>query len=192
MIVLIVGLLLFLGPHSVRIFADDWRSRQIARLGEARWKAVYSLVSIAGFVLIIWGYGIASGDPVWLWTPPLWLRHLASPLVLLAFILLTAAYVPRNQIKPLVHHPMVLSVKVWAFAHLLANGTLHAIILFGAFLAWAIADYAAARRRDRVLKTSYPAGTVRGTAVTVVVGVLAAAVFAFVLHGWLFGVKPLG
>ena len=192
MTVLIVGLLLFLGTHSVRIFADEWRSRQLARLGEARWKGLYSLASIAGFALIIWGYGLARADPIWVWAPPQWLRHPTSLLMLLAFVLLAAAYVPRNRIKARLHHPMVLSVKVWAFAHLLANGTLHAIVLFGAFLAWAIVDYAAARRRDRALKTVYPDGTAAATATTVVVGALAAAVFAFALHGWLIGVKPFG
>ena len=190
MIVLILGLLLFLGVHSVRIFADAWRSRQIARLGERKWKGLYSLVSGIGFVLIIWGYGLARAHPVLLWTPPVWLRHLAILLTVLAFILLAAAYVPRNRIKTRVGHPMVAGVKVWAFAHLLANGTLAALVLFGAFLVWAIAAFASARRRDRRAGTAYPPGTSARDALTVVVGLVAWALFAFLLHQWLIGVRP--
>jgi uncharacterized membrane protein len=192
MTVLILGLLVFLAAHSIRIFAEGWRTRQIARMGESKWKGLYSLISIVGLVLIVWGYGLARADPVWIWQPPVWMRHLAGPLTLLAFVLLAAAYVPRNQIKAKFHHPMVLGVKVWAFAHLLAHGTLHGMLLFGAFLAWAIADFAAARRRDREAKTVYPAGTVGGTLSALVAGALAWAAFAFALHGWLIGVRPFG
>ena len=190
MIVLILGLLLFLGAHSVRIFADAWRSRQIARLGERKWKGLYSLVSGIGFVLIIWGYGLARAHPMLLWTPPVWLRHLAILLTVLAFILLAAAYVPRNRIKARVGHPMIAGVKLWAFAHLLANGTLAAVVLFGAFLVWAIAAFASARRRDRRAGTAYPPGTSARDALTVVVGLVAWALFAFLLHQWLIGVRP--
>jgi uncharacterized membrane protein len=192
MTALIVGLLVFLGAHSVRIFAEGWRTQQIARLGTNTWKALYSVISIIGFVLLIWGYGQARGDPVWVWMPPAGMRHLASLLTLAAFILLAAAYVPRNHIKARLHHPMVLAVKTWALAHLLANGTLHAVVLFGAFLAWAIADFAAARRRDRAQKTLYAAGTVGGTAGAVIAGAVAWAAFAFALHAWLIGVRPFG
>ena len=109
---LVLGLILFLGAHSVRIFADGWRSAQIARLGAGPWKGLYTLVSIAGFGLILWGYGQARLQPVALWAPQLWARHLAGLLMLASFILLVAAYVPKNGIKSAVHHPMVLSVKV--------------------------------------------------------------------------------
>jgi uncharacterized membrane protein len=192
MTVLIVGLLMFLGSHSVRIVAEPWRTRQIARLGERGWKGLYSLVAIVGFVLMVWGYALARAEPVAVWTPPVWARHLAGPLTLIAFVLLAAAYVPHNQIKARLHHPMVLSVKVWAFAHLLANGTLHAVLLFGAFLAWGVADYAAARRRDRMLKNEHSAATLTGTLAAIVAGTAAWAVFAFFLHGWLIGVRPFG
>jgi uncharacterized membrane protein len=192
MTVLVLGLLVFLGSHSVRIFAEGWRTRQIARMGESKWKGLYSLVSLVGFVLIVWGYGLAGADPAWVWQPPPWLRHLAGPLTLLAFVLLAAVYVPRNHLKSRFHHPMVLAVKVWALAHLLANGTLHGMLLFGAFLAWAVADYTAARRRDRAANTVYPAGSIGGTLGTLVAGALAWAVFAFALHGWLFSVRPFG
>ena len=192
MTALIVGLIVFLGTHSVRIFADGWRAEQIARIGEKPWKAVYSLVSIAGFVLIVWGYGIARTEPVWLWVPPVWTRHLAALLTVPAFILLMAAYVPGTRIKALVGHPMVVGVKVWAFAHLIANGTLADVLLFGAFLAWAVLDYAAARRRDRAAGLRYSAGPLTRDIAAVLVGVVVWAAFALWLHGWLIGVRPFG
>ena len=190
MTVLILGLILFLGAHSVRIFADGWRSAQIARRGAGPWKGLYTLVSLLGFGLIVWGYGLARQQPVALWTPPLWARHLAALLMLFSFILLVAAYVPRNGIKSWLHHPMVLSVKVWALAHLLANHTLADLLLFGSFLVWAVLDFRSARQRDRAAATVYPHGTVAGTLITVIVGVLAWALFAFWAHAWLFGVRP--
>jgi len=192
MTLLILGLLLFLGAHSVRIFADAWRSRQIARIGPGPWKGVYSATSAIGLVLIVWGYGLARAEPVLVWSPPLAMRHLAALLTVPAFILLAAAYVPANRIKAKLGHPMVAGVKLWAFAHLLANGTLAGIVLFGAFLVWAVADFASARRRDRRNGTSYPAGSPARDAVAIGVGLAAWAAFAFLLHGWLIGVRPLG
>jgi len=192
MTALIVGLLIFLGTHSVRIFADDWRTRQIARLGEGKWKGLYSVVSAVGLVLIVWGFGLARSEPTFLWTPPLWTRHVAALLTVPAFILVAAAYVPGNRIKARLGHPMVVGVKVWAFAHLLANGTLAGVVLFGAFLAWAVADFASARRRDRRAGTVYPSGSLARDAVAAIVGLVAWAVFAFFLHGWLIGVRPFG
>jgi uncharacterized membrane protein len=192
MSILILGLAIFLGTHSVRIFADDWRTRQIPRMGERPWKGAYSVVSIIGFALIVWGYGLARAQPTVLWTPPVWGRHLAGLLNVIAFVLIAAAYVRGNSIKARLGHPMVLGVKVWAFAHLLSNGSAHAVLLFGAFLAWAVVDFAAARRRDRATGTVYPAGTLSRDAVVLIAGVVAAAVFAFALHGWLIGVRPFG
>jgi uncharacterized membrane protein len=192
MTLLIAGLLLFLGAHSVRIVAEPWRVAQIARRGEERWKMAYSLVSIAGFALLVYGFGVARAAPVVLWMPPVWTRHLAALLLLPAFVLVAAAYVPGNRIKAAVGHPMIAGVKVWAFAHLLANGRLAAVVLFGAFLAWAIADFIASRRRDRTAGTRYPSGTTARDAITVIVGLGAYGLFAFVLHGPLIGVRPFG
>ena len=190
MITLVAGLVVFLGAHSVRVFADDWRTARIASMGEQRWKLVYSLVSIAGFALIVYGYGQARHAPVVLYTPPVWTRHLAALLTLPAFVLLAAAYVRGTRIKARVGHPMVLGVKVWAFAHLLANGTLADVILFGAFLAWAVVDYLAARRRDRVAGVTYASGPISRDLIAVGAGGLAWAIFGFVLHGPLIGVWP--
>jgi uncharacterized membrane protein len=192
MTILILGLLVFLGVHSTRIIADDWRTAQSKRLGEGAWKGIYSLLSLAGFGLIIWGFGLARQQPVVIWTPPLGMRHVAGLLTLIAFVLLAAAYVPRNAIKSSVRHPMLLAVKVWAFAHLLSNGKLADLVLFGAFLGWAVVCFIAARKRDRAAGTQYPAGTPGGTAATVVVGAAAWAGFTFWLHGALIGVRPYG
>lgn len=190
MSLLICGLLLFLGAHSVRIVADDWRSRQIARLGEMRWKGLYTLVSLLGFGLLVWGYGLARAEPVVLWTPPTWTRHVAALLNLPAFVLLVAAYVPGTRIKAAIGHPMVAAVKLWAFAHLLANGNLNDVVLFGGFLAWAVVDFISARRRDRAAGRRYPAAGMGRDILAVVVGVAAAALFMRFGHEWLIGVRP--
>ena len=190
MTLLIAGLVVFLGTHSVRIVAEPWRARMVARLGEPRWKGLYTLVSLAGFALVVYGYGLARGAPIVVWSPPLWTRHLAALLTLPAFVLVAAAYVPGTRIKSAVGHPMVAGVKVWAFAHLLANGNLADVVLFGAFLGWAIADFVAARRRDRAAGRTYPAGPFARDAATVAGGIVAWAVFAFWLHGPLIGVRP--
>ena len=192
MVILLLGLVLFLGVHSTRIVADGWRSAMIARIGEARWKAVYALLSIVGFVLIVWGFGLARQQPVQLWMPPRGMRHLAALLTLISFVLLAATYVPRNAIKARLHHPMVLAVKVWALAHLLANGNLAHMILFGTFLVWAALSFRAARARDRAAGTVYAPGTTSGTVTTVLVGALGWALFAFWAHGALIGVRPIG
>jgi uncharacterized membrane protein len=190
MIALILGLVLFLGVHSARVVAEGPRRDFIARRGVGPWKGLYTLVSLAGFVLLVWGYGLARHQPVALWSVPPGLRHVASLLVLVSFVLLAAAYVPGNQIKARLHHPMTLGVKVWAFAHLLANNTLADLLLFGGFLIWSVAVFAAARRRDRRDGVTYPPGNAARTAVAVAAGVVAWLVFALWLHGWLIGVRP--
>lgn len=192
MIVLVLGLVIFLGVHSVRIVADDWRAATLARVGEGTWKGVYSLLSLAGFVLLVWGYGLTRTAPVELWSPPVWTRHAASLLTLVSFVLLAAAYVPGTRIKAAVGHPMVVGTKVWAFSHLLANGRLADVVLFGAFLAWAVVLYAASRRRDRRLGIRYVAGPASRDAIAVALGIVAWLAFAFWLHAWLIGVQPFG
>ncbi|PCE32513.1 NnrU family protein [Burkholderia ubonensis] len=192
MLVLILGLVIFLGVHSIRIVADDWRSAQIARLGEKGWKGGYAIASIVGFVLIVWGYGLARAGASFLWMPPVGVRHLTGVLTALAFVLIAAAYVPGNRIKRLVGHPMLAGVMVWAVAHLLANGTLHAVVLFGAFFVWSLVDFLTSRARDRRNGVRYPAGNTSRNVVAIAVGLVAWAVFALFLHGWLIGVRPFG
>jgi uncharacterized membrane protein len=192
MTLLILGLVLFLGVHSVRIVAEPWRTQTIARVGEGAWKGVYTVLSLVGLVLLVWGYGEARQAPTVLWASPTWTRHLASLLTLFSFVLLAAAYVPGNAIKARLRHPMVLGVKVWALAHLLANNTLADLLLFGSFLLWAVLDFRAARARDRADGTVYAAGSAVKTGVAVLIGVVAWAVFAFWAHKALFGISPFG
>jgi len=192
MMVLTIGLLLFLGAHSIRVFADDWRAKQVKRLGEGRWKALYTLASLFGFGLLIWGFVLARSESVDLWTPPKAMRHVAAGLTLLAFVLVAAAYVPGNRIKAHVGHPMVLGTMMWAIGHLLANGLLAHLELFGAFLLWAAVDFSSLRRRDRAAGRRYPALGLRRDALAVGVGLIAWALFAIFGHKWLIGVQPLG
>lgn len=192
MTILILGLVIFLGSHSARVFAEGPRRAFIARHGENAWKGLYSLASLAGFLLIVWGYGLARQQPVVLWASPTWLRHVAALLTLAAFVMLVAAYVPGNGIKARLHHPMTLGVKTWAFAHLIANNTLADLLLFGGFLAWSVAVFIAARKRDRAAGTVYPPGRADRTVITLVVGVVAWTVFALWLHAWWIGVRPFG
>lgn len=192
MTILILGLVIFLGIHSARIVAEAQRGAFIAQRGANAWKGLYTLVSLAGFALIVWGFGLARQQPTVLWASPTWLRHVAALLTLVSFVLVVAAYVPGNGIKARLHHPMTLGVKTWAFAHLIANNTLADLLLFGGFLAWSVAVFVAARRRDRAAGTVYPPGRADRTVITLVIGVLAWTAFALWLHTWLIGVRPFG
>ena len=187
--ILVIGLVLFLGVHSVRIVADGWRTSTIARIGLLPWKGIYTVLSIAGFALLVWGYGMTRAAPP-LWYPPIWTRHVTALLSLFSFILIAAAYVPGNGIKARIGHPMVLGVKVWALAHLLSNGRTGDVLLFGAFLVWAILDFKAARGRDKAAGTTYPSLGAGRTVMAVVAGVAAYVVFALWLHIMLIGVRP--
>lgn len=213
MILLVLGLLLFLGIHSVRIVADDSRQAFINKHSKSAWMGLFSLVSVIGLVLIAYGYGQTRLNPTFLWHPPLFTRHLAALLMLIAMVLLVATYIPRNHIKTKLGHPMILSVKVWALAHIIANGRLGDVLLFGAFLVWAIVDFRSARRRDQVTPNAIPAmvadrgqlnddnsastgssgnsasnATMTATVATIIVGITAYIVFALILHRYLIGV----
>jgi uncharacterized membrane protein len=188
MTALVLGLLLFLGVHSVRIVAPAWRDAQIARFGRHAWRGLYSVVSLVGFVLLVWGYGLARQQPVVLWTVPAGLRHLAAPLVLIAFVLIAASQVGGNVIQARLQHPMLLGTKLWAFAHLLANQTLADLLLFGAFLVWAVLAFRSARRRGPVEVVVKPGRTT----IAVVAGAALWAFFAFWAHAAWIGVRPFG
>ncbi len=188
MLVLLIGLAGFLGLHCVRIVAPAWREARIARMGEGAWKGLYSVASLVFFVLMVWGYGLARQHPVLVWVTPMGLRHLGMALVAVAFVLLAAAYVPDNAIKARLRHPMILGVKLWAFAHLLMSGWLHSMVVFGAFLVWAIADFASARRR--AVQPAVGKSSAAMTVLTVVGGLVFCAVFALWLHRWLIGIAP--
>jgi uncharacterized membrane protein len=187
---LIVGLVVFLGIHSVGIVAPAWREAQIAQRGEKTWKGLYSVVSLVGFALLIYGYGLARQSPVLLYTPPTPLRHIALLLMVPVFPLLFAAYLP-GRFKTATKHPMLLAVKIWATAHLLANGNLADVLLFGSFLAWAVADRIAAKRRpvQRVVPGAPPSAL--NDAIALVGGLAVYVVFLMGVHLWLIGVSPL-
>jgi uncharacterized membrane protein len=191
LIYLWLGLAVFLGVHSIRLFADGWRGRCIDRIGKVAWKVLYSVVSLVGFALIVWGYGLARQQPVQWWSPPAGMRYLAACLTWLAFVLLAAAYIPRNHFKARLHHPMLLATKAWALAHLLANGTLAGAWLFGSFLLWASVMFVSARRRDRREGVHPEPSLLSRSLASVLVGTLAWAAFAFALHGLLMGILPL-
>ena len=193
MIVLLLGLVVFLGVHSVSIAAPGWRSAQIARRGERAWKGVYSIAAGIGLALLIVGYGMARREPVVLYTSPTALRHLALLVMLPVFPLLFAAYMP-GRISRAAKHPMLLAVKFWAAAHLLANGTLADVLLFGGFLAWAVADRISVKRRSVAEAHDVPAAPPSATndVIVVVGGLIVYAVFLLWGHRWLVGVSPLG
>jgi uncharacterized membrane protein len=188
MLKLIAGLVIFLGVHSIAIFAPRWRGQLIARIGMPSWKMGYSLASIAGFVLIVMGYGAARLDPVVLYQPPFWLRHVAMLVMLPVFPLLLAAYLP-GRIKAAVKHPMLAAVKAWALAHLLVNGTLADVLLFGGFLAWAVLDRISAGKRPVVAQAA--PGSARNDIIAIVGGLALYAVFVVWAHAWLIGVRPM-
>lgn len=190
MLYLILGLVIFLGVHSVEIVSPTFRNSAVARLGEQPYKGIYSLLSVVGFVLLIWGYGVARQHPVLLYAPPLWMRHLTLLLMLPVFPLLLAAYLP-GRIKAAVKHPMLAAVKLWAFAHLLANGMLADLLLFGGFLIWAVADRISVKRRAAVRPVPGPPPGKFNDLIAIAGGLALYVIFVFGLHTWLIGVPPL-
>lgn len=192
MALLLLGLAIFLGVHSTRIVADGWRARMIGRVGALPWKALFALVSIVGLVITVIGFRQARAESMVLYVTPGWTKHVTALLMVLAMILFVAAYIPKNWFRARFHHPQVVAVKTWALSHLLAVGVLADVVLFGAFLVWAVLSFSAARRRDRLHHVTYAPGNAVGTAITVATGLVAWSVFALLLHGPLIGVRPLG
>jgi uncharacterized membrane protein len=190
MLVLILGLLLFFGAHSVAIVAPYWRDRMVLLMGAPQWKGMYAMISLAGFLAIIWGYGLARHSPVSLYVPPAWLRYGTFVLMLPVFPLALAAYLP-GKIKTTTRHPLLAAIKLWATAHLLSNGTLPAVLLFGSFLAWAIADRIALKKRRNQPPIEALAAASRNDAIALVGGVALYVLFVWRLHVWLIGVQPL-
>jgi len=191
MAILALGLVIFLGLHSTRIFADDARAKAIVRLGEGPWKGVYSLLSLIGLVLIVWGFGLARRSAVQFWFPSVFTLHTAVFLMLISMILIGAYLFKRSHIAVAVHHPMVWGVAVWSAAHLLANGSTADLLLFGAFLVWAIAGLISSYGRDARNAVVYPAPNYGGTLWAILTGVALWAVLIAGLHLWLFGKSPL-
>jgi uncharacterized membrane protein len=194
MLILILGLIIFLGTH-VFTMRREARAAAIARLGEGPYKGLYSLISLLGLVLIVWGFGrYRANDWIDVWYPPVFTRHLALLLVWAAFVCLAAAYLP-GRIKRTLKHPMLAGVKIWALAHLLANGDLGSILLFGSILAWAVlARISVKRRRDEVRDhggpVAEPAGW-RNDILALAIGTILWFAFARWLHPLLIGVPVL-
>ena len=201
LVVLIVGLVVFLGVHSLKFLAPKRRAAWIEVFGERGFKARYSLASALGLILIVVGYGQARLDPVLVWLPPHGAKHLALLLVWLAFVFILSAYFPGNEIKGRLHHPMIVGVKTWAIAHLLVNGLLHQMVLFGSFLVWAVVAFIFARKRDRqAARALEEAGlpptlstppSKAATGLVFSVGTLVYLCFLVWGHSWLMGVNPL-
>jgi uncharacterized membrane protein len=192
MLVFVVGLVLFLAIHSVSIVAPRWRAATVARLGEKPWKGIYSAAAAIGLVLLIVGYGMARRDPVVLYTPPQALRHLALVVMLPVFPLFFSAYLP-GRIRSAARHPLLLAVKFWALAHLLANGTLVDVLLFGGFLIWAVADRISVKRRSVAEAHDVPAAPAApyNDAIALIGGLAIYVVVVVWAHRWLVGISPL-
>jgi len=189
MSMLITGLVVFFAVHSISIFNELWRDSMVAKLGEWPWKGVYSMAAIVGFMLIVFGYGLARVDPVVLYSPPMWLRHVSLLMLVPVFPLILATYLP-GRIQAMTRHPMLVATKLWAVAHLLANGTLADVLLFGSFLAWAVIDRISMKRRTQGYIPGAPPSKVNDV-IAVLFGLVLYAAFVLWLHAWLIGVSPL-
>jgi uncharacterized membrane protein len=186
---LILGLVVFFGGHSISLLALGWRNRIAERLGTRAWQGLYSILALLGFYLLVTGYGAARHATAVLYVPPSWLRYVAALLMLPAFTLALASVLP-GRIRARTQHPLLLATMLWAVAHLLANGSLADLLLFGATLAWAVAVRVSLERRPArrmiVLPTS-----MANDAIAVVGGLVLYAVFILWLHARLFGVPVL-
>lgn len=189
MLYLVIGLVIFLGVHSVSIVAPAWRDRTVASIGALPWRGIYAVISIIGFVLLVYGYGQARQAPVQLYSPPIWARHLTLLLMVPVFPLLLAAYMP-GRIKTALKHPMLVAVKLWALSHLLANGMLADVLLFGGFLAWAVVDRISLKRRPTRPIPSAPPSKANDF-IAVIAGLVLYVIFVMWLHTRLIGVSPL-
>ena len=190
MSILILGLVIFLGLHLLPVRAP-LKASIVRSLGPNAYRALMSVGALVGLVLIVWGYDLArSAGATVIWSPPIWTRHITLLLMIPVFPLLISAYVP-GKIRSTVKHPMITAVKLWAFAHLLANGTLPDILLFGSFLAWGVIDRISLKRRG-VLPPAPVARFTTGDWIAVVVGVALYGLMVWRLHLLLIGVSPLG
>ena len=189
MSLLLVGLVVFFAVHSISIVNDPWRSRQAALLGPRTWKALYAFVSIVGLAMIVYGYGLAPESAMVIYTPPSWLRHLSLLLLIPVFPLALAAYFP-GRIKAGVRNPLLVATKAWALAHLLVNGTLADVLLFGSFLIWAVVDGISLKRRTPRPTPSAPSSKMNDV-IAIVGGLALYVLFITWLHEYLIGVSPL-
>jgi len=189
--IMILGLVLFLGVHLVTTMREQ-RAGFIARFGENGYKIIYSLIAAIGIALIVYGFArYRANEWVELWSPPTWTRHLAALLVLFSMIMLVSAYA-RGHIYMTLKHPMLAGVKLWAVAHLLANGDLGSVILFGAVLAWAVTDRISLKRRTDPGAPPIPVGGMRNDVIAVFGGIALYAVLGWWFHPYVIGVPAFG
>ncbi|ACP26134.1 putative transmembrane protein [Sinorhizobium fredii NGR234] len=189
---MVLGIVIFLGMHLVRVVAPDIRAGFIKSRGKGAWMGLYALVSLVGLCLIIYGFGQARGETGMLYDPPVFLRHIALLLMLFAFVFLAAGFLPSGRIAVAVKHPQILSIKIWALAHLLANGETSSVLLFGSFLAWAVILRISLKRRERAGETVLPVfKSAQNDILAIVIGLVAYVLFIWKLHDWLIGVAPI-
>ena len=192
MTLLILGLVIFLGMHLVRVVAPGFRAGIIESRGKGTWMGLYTIVSLVGLCLIIYGFGQARGETGMLYDPPIFLRHIALLLMLVAFIVLAAGFLPAGRIAVALKHPQVLSIKIWALAHLLANGETSSVLLFGSFLVWAVILRISLKRRERAGEKVLPVfKSTRNDVLAVLIGLVAFVLFVWKLHELLIGVQPV-
>ncbi len=187
MIVLILGLVLFFAVHSIRIVAPDWRENRIAAKGEGKWKGVYSIISLLSFALIVYGYSIARPVADIVYQPLEGMYHPVLLLMALSMILMMAFELGQGYIKKILRHPFLLAIILWSIAHLLMNGDMASILLFGSFLLWAVVDLKSALLRSKV---DQPAPHWRSDALAVVAGLVIYGLIIWKLHAWVIGVVP--
>ncbi len=185
MLVLIIGLILFFVPHSISIVNEPWRNRMVAHLGEQLWQSLYSVVSLAGFILIVWGYSLARQNATVIYVPSASMSHVTWLLMLPVFPLLIAAYAP-GRIRSITKHPMLLATTLWAAAHLLTNGTLPDLLLFGTFLVWSTVDRISMAHRTERPVPGLPI-TRFNDLITIITGLGIYVAFLYGLHEWLIG-----
>jgi uncharacterized membrane protein len=191
LLVMILGLVLFLGVHVITT-QRALRARMIVSMGEGGYKIGYALVSLAGLALIFWGFAdYRATGWVDVWYPPTWMKHLTVALMLPAVILVVASYI-RGRIYTTLKHPMLAGVKLWAAAHLIANGDLGSIILFGSFLGWAVFDRISLKHRADSGAPPIPVGGSGNDLIAVAVGIVAYLALAFAFHPVVIGVPVIG
>lgn len=188
--ILILGLFVFLGAHVFVSFRDA-RADVVSRVGLPAYRAVFALVSIAGLALIIWGYGLyRAHEWIQVWSPPGFMRHITIGLMLIAVIFIVAAFIPSH-IKAYLKHPILAGVKTWAFAHLLSNGDLGSILLFGAFLGWGVYARIATKKRKNIELATAPTGWTND-AIVVAIGIVVYLALGYAFHPVVIGVPVFG
>ncbi|SDA85446.1 NnrU family protein [Sinorhizobium sp. NFACC03] len=192
MAILVLGIIIFLGVHLIRVVAPGFRAGIIESRGKGTWMGIYAILSLIGLCLIIYGFGQARGETGMLYNPPVFLRHIALLLMLFAFVFLAAGFLPAGRIAVAVKHPQILSIKTWALAHLLANGETSSVLLFGSFLAWAVILRISLKRRERAGERVLPVfKSSTNDVLAIVISLVAYGLFVWKLHEWLIGVAPV-